>query len=923
MVLPLNVARANEELELLHLHLDSLESVITCRICKHALAPKSVSQHPGKHDVPRWRRAHLSRLIREFGLSDPSNLRLKDDQCLPHPHLHIRSGYRCKVCDERTTSWDLFKRHKRGKHGIVGVHTVDQQEQVFLQSWTKNGSSGFWIVKLPSAISRANEASLPRRILLERIHSEEEAHVRARRAEMSTDVGGTDMTLISNWMDRTGWKELFDGENRALLVALTQLPDTYNPRGLCLNHCDRQEVLSPAMDEMRLSKLLSALNTAFERCKDTAKHTSVFIRCWLRSFYPDRPYKAPFMLTGRPSSEKKYLGLLKRCVCFCVRFWRLKERSGVDCVRRSLNRQQCQAIEQVWHHKGWRSDGPCDGPDHQLQRSSEISLANEVVSQHRTSSRSRSQGRQAQSFAVRPDSDEDDGDPSDNSTDESDVPDECWSDLDNGCDAVSEPHEIDDASQEATTPLDVAEGLDETLADLALGFVHFLATEQYDEGRPSSTLLVYFSCVLGISPDGATFARPLNYTSHLSGLIYCIRLILLESSLPRFAHPTLGWPARPSSGQLERLKQMRIDKMCLGSAAPLDELFSLRAYGRSLSRSEGPSFRVNWSEDGQTISWENRSMTMNEFRSIGRAVLDRARWCCYRLMYGWNPPCCWSEVKDTLSNTQAGYSFVSDPANGLSDAYLELSRMACLATSDGLMTDNGWDYGAVRQYVSLHHELQRLIMLLVYLHGGSVPRGTDLLAVAHRNSPDNRRGVCIYADTIAIISQVNKARRTTNKEFYVVRFPDNDTTRIMYQELTYIRRFCCMLGRTCLESGIDSPLLFPSVVNPAEPCKTAELTKVLQEYTQKALGFRIGCRLFRQITIAITEKHVKSLSRPFDQYDDKSGEASLGVGFAWQSGDIDPLREELDTESMAPSQIDFNLHFSTFTERYRECGSDF
>ena len=59
---------------------------------------------------------------------------------------------------------------------------------------------------------------------------------------------------------------------------------------------------------------------------------------------------------------------------------------------------------------------------------------------------------------------------------------------------------------------------------------------------------------------------------------------------------------------------------------------------------------------------------------------------------------------------------------------------------------------------------------------------------------------------------------------------------------------------------------------------------MLQEYTQKAPGFSIGCRLFRQITIAITEKHVTSISRLFDRYDDQSGEATSSVGFAWQSG---------------------------------------
>ena len=74
-----------------------------------------------------------------------------------------------------------------------------------------------------------------------------------------------------------------------------------------------------------------------------------------------------------------------------------------------------------------------------------------------------------------------------------------------------------------------------------------------------------------------------------------------------------------------------------------------------------------------------------------------------------------------------------------------------------------------------------------------IPRGTDLLAVAHRNTPENRRGVCIYANTIAVVSQVNKAHRTTNKEFYVVRFPDKDTARIIYKALTYIGPFSCML----------------------------------------------------------------------------------------------------------------------------------
>lgn len=76
---------------------------------------------------------------------------------------------------------------------------------------------------------------------------------------------------------------------------------------------------------------------------------------------------------------------------------------------------------------------------------------------------------------------------------------------------------------------------------------------------------------------------------------------------------------------------------------------------------------------------------MSQFRDIGRTVLKHAQSCCNQLMYGWKPACNISKVRDTLSDITYSYSFVTDPANGLSDAYLELSRLACLAEVEGLM----------------------------------------------------------------------------------------------------------------------------------------------------------------------------------------------------------------------------------------------
>jgi hypothetical protein len=133
-------------------------------------------------------------------------------------------------------------------------------------------------------------------------------------------------------------------------------------------------------------------------------------------------------------------------------------------------------------------------------------------------------------------------------------------------------------------------------------FSLFLCTEPFADSRATSTIIVYFSAVLGLGTSGSTFERARNYTPKLSALIYCIRLCFLEATLPRFAHPTIGWEARLSTGQLERLNKTRYAFMCHGCQAPIGELLSLRSYGRALSRTDSPSFRVHWSDNSETVS---------------------------------------------------------------------------------------------------------------------------------------------------------------------------------------------------------------------------------------------------------------------------------------------------------------------------------
>jgi hypothetical protein len=84
------------------------------------------------------------------------------------------------------------------------------------------------------------------------------------------------------------------------------------------------------------------------RCEDTAQHTDVSIRFWLRSSDPTHPYKAPFELVGRQKTARSYWRLFLRFLCFSFRFWRLPEATRASLCRRSLTQAQRAALQAAW-----------------------------------------------------------------------------------------------------------------------------------------------------------------------------------------------------------------------------------------------------------------------------------------------------------------------------------------------------------------------------------------------------------------------------------------------------------------------------------------------------------------------------------------------------------------------------------------------
>ncbi|WJG35767.1 uncharacterized protein FOBCDRAFT_241825 [Fusarium oxysporum Fo47] len=338
-------------------------------------------------------------------------------------------------------------------------------------------------------------------------------------------------------MRRTGWETMFQDTRRDILVALTELPNCRTNQPMPLGIQGEEVIYSLARDERKLASMMVALDRLLDQCGETVLRTDVCLRRWLRSRFPDRPYKAPFELVAKPSSEKVYRKELKRFICFWLRLSRLLPTTMRAITGRGLNRHQFRALRELWVDGVWQSEEPAD-----MDRTD-----NQDGGQSMNDHESGDDGGEEEE-----NDDDDYGDEEDEGEDES----EC---------EESDGHD--------------------PAADVLLRFCYFAIAEDVEGGLASSTMLVYFSAVRGLStPNGNEYLQPHRFTPVLARLIYCSRLVFLEAVLPHFSRIYGGIARPPRHGLLRRLNAARREYMCDGTLSPMGEFLSLLSYGNALRR---------------------------------------------------------------------------------------------------------------------------------------------------------------------------------------------------------------------------------------------------------------------------------------------------------------------------------------------------
>ncbi|KAH7010893.1 uncharacterized protein B0I36DRAFT_218326, partial [Microdochium trichocladiopsis] len=255
---------------------------------------------------------------------------------------------------------------------------------------------------------------------------------------------------------------------------------------------------STRRDEVKISGLITMTDWMLSRCEQTARGTSRSVLCWFRTLHPEKIYPKPFTLVSAKSSRHKYLRIFQRFIAFIFRAYRLPDFQRHDLLPVRFSSEQQQILRAIWSHEAWSGE--------QLSRKRSFATYKQAAMLD----------FERQNARTIQDIDEDE--------DKSDCIDEDLSDSDFS-DGESE---TGDSVEDASIPRHQASffgpalgQLLELLFKLAITF----CTEDFIDGHPNSTHLVYFSSILGIKSDGQGFRTARLYTPTLSAIIYVQRLL--------------------------------------------------------------------------------------------------------------------------------------------------------------------------------------------------------------------------------------------------------------------------------------------------------------------------------------------------------------------------------------------------------------
>ena len=320
-------------------------------------------------------------------------------------------------------------------------------------------------------------------------------------------------------------------------------------------------------------------------------------------------------------------------------------------------------------------------------------------------------------------------------------------------------------------------------------------------GRLTDSIMVAFLAANGINKDRTGFEEAVTATSELSGLVKMAQLLVLRSAVHEHHAGQAEFPS-------DKVAELQDRFMVFGSNSPINWILNLRAYGAVIRNNTTAAGWIEWSDDGQKLTYKAMELTLNGLRWAVRDQISLAQEQLSQLLLLPDsepdtrarlvPKVTLAQLKDDPGVFTADHCFLQDPRNkeaiqeGSKSYMLNRIRDAPKLRQRFFLCEEtlAWNPAALQKYIRrTYHFLERLL-LLIHMTGGQPARGTELLTLRWRNSSQSDiRSIFVDNGMLSFVTSYHKNYSTSSTTRIIHRFLPPEIGELLLYYLWLIAPF--------------------------------------------------------------------------------------------------------------------------------------
>jgi hypothetical protein len=272
--------------------------------------------------------------------------------------------------------------------------------------------------------------------------------------------------------------------------------------------------------------------------------------------------------------------------------------------------------------------------------------------------------------------------------------------------------------------------------------------------------------------------------------------------------------------------------------------------------------RTNWTSmlyQGNPISMDQIQQVFANLEDVTCSQWENKVLCGLKIRVDYE------RVADDLTNTDVGYSFLTDPRNTM---FHSRDRLALAILHDPelrahftIPAGNGidviWSKPAMREWLIDYSKFNGYQSTRSEMLAGAPGRSTELHAMNYCNSPTRpSRNLVALDKYIALMRMYTKTGATTGVDKLIPHGLDAVTADLMIQDLAIARPFAELAVNICYpnDANIKNLYKFQLFVNHTKGFDSTDLTDIMKRLTLPVLGFGVGINAWRHIHVSFNRK---------------------------------------------------------------------